>query len=393
VNPGSTPALGETEEVAGIAEPDPASASLVELPEVHAGTAQGPLDALVPTPQGFDLTRAGRGLVRWVASLAGAVAIFAVFLWAKGADPWDALHAMWDSAAGDSGSIGETLVRATPLLLAALAVAVPARAGLFNIGGEGQLLLGAIGGTGTAYALEGRLPSIVLIPAICLGGMVFGAIWAAIPVVLKLLTSTNEAITSLLMNYVAGFALTWLVFEPWKDPTSLGQAYSREFEPAAQLPTMWGDRVHAGILVALGAAVAVWLALTFTRWGFRLRVLGGNAEAARRAGMPVAALALSAVLVGGALAGLGGAVEVSGVETRLRPDLLVNFGYIGFLASWLARHHPLKAIVASGLLGGIAVGGFGLRIATGLSAAAVTMLMALVLLAVLGFARPRRVTA
>jgi general nucleoside transport system permease protein len=393
VSPGTSPAVGPVVEAA-----DTGAALADEVPEqvpppAPPGSGTGALDALVLTPHRFAPARLGAGVLRWTAALGGALFVFTLFLWAKGTDPGDAYQAMWDSAVGDSSGIGETLVRTTPLLLAALAVVIPARAGLFNIGGEGQLLLGAIGGTGTAYALEGRLPGLLLIPAICLGGMALGALWAAIPVTLKIATSTNEAITSLLLNYVAIRMLRWLVFEPWKDPASLGQAYSREIEPAAQLPTIWGDRVHAGVLIAVGAAVVVWLLLSFTRWGFRLRVLGGNAEAARRAGMPVGLLALSAVLLGGALAGLGGAIEVSGVESRLRTDLLVNFGYIGFLASWLARHHPLKAILASLLLGGIAVGGFGLRISTGLSAAAVTMLMALVLLAVLGFARPRTATA
>jgi general nucleoside transport system permease protein len=384
VNP--TPALGDA--AAALADEVPE-----ELPPpAPPGSGTGALDALVLTPHRFAPAQLGAGALRWTAAIGGAFFVFTVFLWAKGTDPVDAYRAMWDAAVGDSSGIGETLVRTTPLLLAALAVVIPARAGLFNIGGEGQLLLGAIGGTGTAYALEGRLPGLLLIPAICLGGMALGALWAAIPVTLKIATSTNEAITSLLLNYVAIRMLRWLVFEPWKDPESLGQAYSREIEPAAQLPTIWGERVHAGVLIAAGAAVVVWLLLSFTRWGFRLRVLGGNAEAARRAGMPVGLLALSAVLLGGALAGLGGAIEVSGVESRLRTDLLVNFGYIGFLAAWLARHHPLKAVGASLLLGGIAVGGFGLRISTGLSAAAVTMLMALVLLAVLGFARPRAAT-
>ncbi len=340
---------------------------------------------------GHDGGRWAKGIARWTVSLGAAVLIYAAFLAARGADPVDALRAMWDSAFGDSTGLGETLVRAAPLLLGALAVVVPARAGLFNIGGQGQMTLGAIGATGMSFALDGAVPQPIALVLIALAGMAAGAAWAAIPAFLRLTTGANEAITSLLLNYVAGLVLTWLVFERWKDPASLGQAYSEELDARSRLPIMWGDRVHAGILVAVVAALVVWLVLRSTTWGFRLSVLGGNPEAARRAGFKVSDLAVVAMLVGGALAGLAGMVELSGVEARLRPEMLAGYGYIAFLASWLARHDPLKAMVSSLALGAIAVGGFGLKISAGLSGAAVNVLMALVLLAVLGFAQKKEV--
>ncbi len=328
-------------------------------------------------------------VLRWTFALSAAVVLYGAFLATKGADPVTALEAMWESAFGSTNNLGETLVRAAPILLASLAVVVPARAGLFNIGGEGQLLMGAIGAHGMAMALDGALPRPAALVLAGLGGAALGAAWAAIPVLLKLFTATSEAITSLLLNYIAALVLTWLVFEPWKDPASLGQAYSRELDTTTRLPVIWGERVHLGIVVALIAAVFVWLALRSTSWGFRLQVLGGNEEAARRAGFPVARLTIGAMLVGGALAGLGGFVELAGVEGRLRPEILGGYGYVAFLGSWLARHDPLKAVVASVMLGAIVVGGFGLKIATGLSGGAVDVLMALVLLAILGFAQPR----
>ncbi len=329
-----------------------------------------------------------RSWARVLVACAAAVAIYAAFLVAKGADPAEVLEAMWRSAFGDADKLGETLMRATPLLLAALAVVVPARAGLFNIGGEGQLLMGAIGATGVAYGMGEDAPVGLTLLFMALGGALAGAMWAAIPALLKHYTDTSEAIVSLLLNYVATIVLAWLVFEPWKDPMSTGQAYSRELEDNQALPIIWGDRVHLGILVAALVAVVVWLVLRGTRWGFKLKVLGGNPEAARRAGLAVGSLGFTALFVGGALAGLGGMLHVSGVEGRLRPDLMVGYGYIGFLAAWLARHDPLKAIGAAVLLGAIAVGGTGLKITAGLSGAAVNVLMALVLLAVLGWGRP-----
>jgi simple sugar transport system permease protein len=360
------------------------------------GSNQEPGDA-EPVPQqpavdgGRDVGRWIRGIGRWLAALGGALLIYSAFLLLRGADPIEALTAMWDSSFGDATGLGETLIRAAPLLLGALAVVVPARAGLFNIGGQGQMVFGAIGAFAVSSLVDGALPQAITLVLMVLGGAFGGAAWAAIPAVLRLATGANEAITSLLLNYVAGLVLTWLVFEPWKDPASLGQAYSEELDTRSRLPIMWGERVHAGILVAVVAAFVVWWLFRSTRWGFRLRVLGGNPEAAHRAGFKVSNLAVGAMLVGGALAGLAGMIEISGVEARLRPEMLAGYGYIAFLASCLARHHPLKAMGSSLALAAILVGGFGLKISAGLSGAAVNVLMALVLLAVLGFAQKKEV--
>ena len=327
------------------------------------------------------------GLARWVAAVLGAFGVYAMFLVLQGADPVAVLAAMADSAIGDAGSVADTLERATPLLFGALAVAVPARAGLFNIGGEGQLLIGAVAAAGTARLLGPDTAGAVALPAMALVGGLAGLGWALIAGVLRVTTSTNEAITTLLMNYIAGLILTWLVFGPWKDPDSLGQAYSTRLPDSQQLPSLAGGDLHTGVLVGLAVAAATWLLLRRTSWGFQLRVVGGNSEAARRAGLRVSRLQVAALAVGGLLAGLGGAMEITGVEERLRPEMMVGFGFIGFLASWLARHDPLKAVVAAVVLGGIAIGGNGLKVTAGLSGSAVNILMAVLLLAVLGWAR------
>lgn len=364
----------------------------LETPADHEAPAPSPapdVDGTAAT--GFAAAPLLRSLGRWAVIIGATLAIFCAFLVAKGADPFAVLESMWDTALGTPDSAGETLIRATPLMLAALAVAVPARAGLFNLGGEGQLLMGAIGAILVANVLDGGAPSAVTLTLMALGGAALGAAWAAIPAVLKVVTNTNEAISSLLLNYIAGIIVTWLCFEPWKDPTSLGQAYSRELTGPERFPVIWGQRVHPGIFIGILAAVALWAILGHSTWGFKLRVLGGNPSAARRAGLAVGGLSVAAMVVGGSMAGLGGMIEVAGTEGRLRPELLAGFGFIGFLASWLAKHDPLKAIVASIVLGAIAVGGSGLKITAGLSGGAVNILMALVLFAVLGWGqRPAR---
>lgn len=350
------------------AAPDPAP----PVPEAHA---DGP--TLVQ--------RLPRVVARWAVIVGATIAIFSAFLVAKGADPAAVLESLWDTSFGSPDNAGETLIRATPLLFAALAAAVPARAGLFNLGGEGQLLMGAIGAIIAANVLGGGAPGWLTLTSMALGGAVLGAVWASIPAVLKVATRTNEAISSLLLNYIAALVVTWLCFERWKDPTSLGQAYSRELEGPERLPVIWGQRVHPGIFLGLAAAVVLWLVLRHTTWGFKLRVLGGNPSAARRAGLAVGGLSIAAMAVGGAMAGLGGMIEVAGTEGRLRPELLAGYGFIGFLASWLAKHDPLKCVLSAVLLGAIAVGGSGLKITSGLSGGAVNILMAVVLFAVLGW--------
>jgi general nucleoside transport system permease protein len=277
------------------------------------------------------------------------------------------------------------LVRAAILLLAALAVAVPARAGLLNVGGEGQIVLGAVAAAGVGLVTDQRLPGGVVLVLMIVAAMAAGAAWAGIAAVLRLTVKVNEAISTLLLNFVAIDIMLGLIYDPWKDASGFGQPSSRPLAEAARLPLFaTGGTVNAGIVLALLALGAVWWAMRYTAWGFRLRVVGGNPEAARRAGMRVGPLLLSAMLVGGALAGLAGLVHFAGTEFKLRPGMTTNFGYVGFLASWLAMHRPLRIGLAALLLAAIAMGGDSLQIDSGLPGASLNVLMAVVLLVVLG---------
>ncbi len=355
-------------------------------------------DSVLAAPDGVATARydAGTRLPEWVGptvrvacTFLASLLLFAVLLITKGANPLDGYRAMWDSVARDSTAFGDVMVRLVPYLLAALAVVVPARAGLFNIGGEGQLVLGAIGAMFAANALDQSAPRIVTLAVMAISGMIFAAGWAAIAAALRVVAGTNEAISTLLLNYLATLVLGWLVFDKWKDPASTGFPRTRAFTESESLPILWG-RVHVGLVVALLAAVAVWAVLRYTAWGFKLGVLGGNAEAARRAGFRTGMLSVSALMVGGALAGLGGMLQASGVESNLRPGVMVGYGFTAVLASWMVKQSPLRAIGSSFLLAAIAIGGNGLKIREGLSAASVNILMAIILLAMLGWgSRPK----
>jgi simple sugar transport system permease protein len=272
-----------------------------------------------------------------------------------------------------------------------LAVAVPARAGLINVGGEGQLVLGGVAAAGVYLAAGDHLPGSMILVLMLLAAAVAGAVWAALAAVMRLAFGINEAVTTLLSNYIALDIMLYLIYSRWKDPQGSGQPATRSLPVDARLPLLGHTRVHVGVLIAVAAAVLVSLALSRTAWGFRLRVVGGNPEAARRAGLRVGLLLVTAMAVGGALAGLGGAVHLAGAEFKLRQGFGLTYGYIGFLASWLARHKPIRVALAAGVLSAIAVAGDSLQIDAGLPAASVNILMALVLLAAFGWGQTSRV--
>lgn len=328
-------------------------------------------------------------MLRTPAAVLAALIVFGLLLLAKGADPISGYRAMWTSITRDSTAFGDVVVRTTPYLLAALAVVVPGRAGLFNVGGEGQLVIGAVAAFAMAELLGGSAPRAVTLVVMGLGAALAGALWASIAAGLRAWTGTNETISTLLLNYLAILVLGWLVFGRWKDPGATGFPRTRSLETAERMPLLWG-RVHAGIVVAVLAAVLVWLLLAHTAWGFKVGVLGSNAEAARRAGFSIRTLGWSAMAVGGALAGVGGMLQLSGVETQLRQGIMAGYGFTGVLAAWMVRQHPLRAIGSAFVLAAVAVGGNGLKIREGLSAASVNVLMALMLLAMLGWGAERR---
>lgn len=320
----------------------------------------------------------------WAVAILGAPVIFAAFAAVKGVNPVAMYQDMIASLA-DPVQLQTVVVRTAVLLLAGLAVAVPARAGLLNVGGEGQIVIGAVAAAGVGLVTDQRLPGGLVLVLMVLAAMAAGAAWAGIAAGLRLTVKVNEAISTLLMNFLAIDLMLGLIYDPWKDASGFGQPSSRPLADAARLPLfVAGGTVNAGIVLALLAMVGVWWAMKYTAWGFRLRVVGGNPEAARRAGLKVGPLLLSAMLVGGALAGLAGLVHFAGTEFKLRPGMTLNFGYIGFLASWLAMHRPLRVGLAALLLAAIAMGADSLQIDAGLPAASLNVLMAVVLLVVLG---------
>lgn len=328
------------------------------------------------------------GIARLATALVGALVVFGIIIRLKGVNPITAYSDMVSSTFTSRASIGEILVRATPIILAALAVSVPARAGLINVGGEGQMLMGGIAGMGTSLALGDRLPGAVTLVLMVLAAAAAGAAWAGLAALLRQLVGISESVTTLLLNYVALDLMFFLIYDRWKDHHGSGQPTTRPLPTDEHLPILF-ERVHLGILIAVGAAIVIGVIFAVTSWGFRLRVVGGNAEAARRSGLKVGALLISAMAVGGALAGIGGLTQLAGAEFKLRSGFIAGYGYIGFLASWLGRHRPTTVVVSALLLSAIVIGGDSLQIDSQLPAASVNVLLAVTLLMVFGFGRKK----
>ncbi|MSQ28060.1 MAG: ABC transporter permease [Dehalococcoidia bacterium] len=313
------------------------------------------------------------------------VALFALFLMLAGVAPIDTFAAMLQSSVGSSYGIGEVLVRAAPFALTALAAVIPARAGLLNVGAEGQLVCGGLGVAAMAFALGDVSPAGI--PLLIVAGMAGGAAWAGIAGVLRTKLQLSETISTLLLNYIGYLLVAHVLQGPLKDPASFNWPYSAPLSDALRFATLLGSRVNVGMLLAPLAAGVLAVLLFRTYWGLNLRVTGGNPQAARRAGINVPRTYLTVMLIAGALAGLAGVLQVMGVEGRLRPTSGVGFGYAGFLAAWMVGHHPIWVLLSALLLAAIAVSGDALQITAGLPASSINILTALVLLGVLARGR------
>ena len=336
---------------------------------------------------GFDFF--GHSASRAALGVALALAVFAVLMLVSGRDPTDALLKAWNGVIGSSFGLSEVGVTMIPLVLTALATAVPTRVGLVNVGGEGQLYIGALTATGIALFLPSGHIWLIL-PVMALAGCAGGGLWAAIAAALRCWRGVNEVISTLLSNYIAILVVNVFVFGPWKNPHGLGYPYTTPFEAAAIFPAIAGTRFHWGFVVPVIAFIVCYVILTRTLWGFKMRAVGGNPEAARRRGIAVDKYVFAAMVAGGGLAGIAGMVEVSGIHHDLRPGISDNLGYLGLLASWLAGHNPVVIIPACFLIAVFLVAGDVLQLTVGLPSSAGLVLIGLALFFVLGLRRVER---
>jgi len=301
-----------------------------------------------------------------VAAVAAAFALGAVMILALGANPWEGLTALLDGAFGGERELADTATKATPLLLVGTGICISFRAKVINIGGEGQILAGALAGTVAALAL-GDLPRVVLVPVVLLAGLLGGGTWGAIPGALKAYMGVNEILSTIMLNIVAAQIVNYLLRDPLIDPAEIERGtripQTERLSANADLPIMLGGtRLHLGVVVAVLVAIAAWVFLWRSSVGYRIRAVGSGPDAARYAGINVPRMTTLALTASGAMCGLAGAILVFGSEShRFVTDgsstgFTGSAGFNGIVAALFGGLHPLWTIPAAALFGGLLVG-------------------------------------
>ncbi len=298
----------------------------------------------------------------WRVVLAPMFAIFAAFVICSGLVVWAgepvlvAYGYLFKGAFGSRFAISETLNRATPLIFTGLAAAVAFRAKFWNIGAEGQLYFGALAaiilGTGAI-----NLPPVLMVPFLFLVGAIAGGLALLGPVFLKTTLKVDEVVTTLLLNFVILLLVNYLLEGPLKDPMSMGWPQSASIVDQGVLPSlMIRTRLHYGFIVGLIASLFIWYLMRSTIWGYEIRAVGANANAARFAGISINRTVILVAMVSGGLAGMAGITEVAGTKGYLTLDLSPGFGYSGIAVAMLANLHPLGVVLSAIFLAGIYVG-------------------------------------
>jgi len=304
-----------------------------------------------------------------------------VFFRLLGKPPGAVLWALLQGSFGSGFALSETMVRASPILLCALATALPARLGLISVGAEGQLVLGAI--TGTGFVLLGADLGVATLPLLLLCGALGGAAWGAAAGLLRAKLRVNETISTLLLNYIAPPLVDYLVYGPWKDPTSLGWPATVMFPEAARLSGYFGTRVHLGLALGLGLVGIFHVLVSRSRFGIELDLLRESPQLAQRAGLRFAPRVLGMLALGGGLAGMAGIIEASALEGRLQGGVGSGAGYGGFLVAFLARGHLLRIVPLTLIVAGLVAGGDNLQLGFDMPSSVVFVLQGLLFAAAL----------
>ena len=320
----------------------------------------------------------------------------AILLAVAGANPWDTYVAMLEGAIGTPSqwadgqfyNLTELMVKAVPLTLTGLSVAVAFRMLFWNIGAEGQLVMGGIATAAVALYLPGQLTFLpdspwIWIPLMFVAAILGGAVWALIPALLKAYLRVNEIITTLMFNYIAILWYQFLFTTAWKDPEGFGFPGTALIPEFTWIPRLTG-RLHWGFLLAIGAAFVVWLIMGKMRWGYEIRLIGENKTAANYAGVSIFRNIILVMLLSGGLAGLAGFVEVAAISHRLQHGLAVGYGFTGIIVAWLAKLNPWGVVFVAFALSALLVGGDQIQISMGLPASVGLVLQGAILLFVLG---------
>ena len=286
-----------------------------------------------------------------------AALLFALFLIAIGKSPLDFVAYVWRGGFGTAFSFQNTLQRSSPLILTALAVAIPARIGLIMIGAEGALVLGGFAAAAIAVPMIGVVPPLLTLPIMVIAGAAVGALWVGIAGYLRYARGVNETISSLLLTYIGIAIMNFFVEGVLRDATNPNKPSTKPLGDAYMVGKIPGTDVHWGFAVGVVLAIALYVLMTRTTFGFAARVTGGNFRAALAQGLPVGRLIVSCAMIAGGCAGLAGFFEVAAIQGRANASLAAGYGFTGILVSFLARHNPLVIVPVAILFGGLVASG------------------------------------
>jgi len=316
-----------------------------------------------------------------ILSLIAVGGILAVY----GVNPLLAYRQIFLAAFGSGYGLSETFVKTIPLLLCGLGLILAFKAQIWNIGAEGQLLIGAVSATWVALSFP-DISKLLLLPLMFVAGFLGGMIWGIVPGILKAKLQTNEVISTLMLNYVAIKIIEYLVYGSWREPGALGGfPHTPMFSLSARIPRLPGTRLHYPTLIlALLLAGVIFILLRQTKIGYEIRVTGDSPEAARYAGMNYLKTVIFVMAISGGFAGLAGVGEVAGIQHRLRKGISPGYGFTAIIVTWLGRLNPLGVLLSSILFGGLLVGGDMIQVSLGLPIGAIHLFNGAMLFFVLG---------
>ena len=313
------------------------------IPEVHVGI-------------GGSIRAAISAAAVPAAAFVVALILFGIFIALTGRNPFQVYYQMYRGSFGTAFSFQNTLIRAAPLMLTALATALPLRLGLVGLGGEGAMVMGGLAAAAAAVGLTGHSPMAIK-SGMLIAGALIGGLWIAFAGALRAYRGVNETIATLLLNYIAIALLNHIVEGPLRDPASLNKPSTPPIGDDNMLGNLPGIDVHWGLMFGLLACLVMWVLMNRTTFGFAARMVGGNVRAALLNGLPVGKLIVIATFLGGVSAGLAGSIEVAAIHGTANASLVTGYGYTGVLVAFLARGNPLAVIPVALLLGGIGASG------------------------------------
>lgn len=295
-----------------------------------------------------------------IASIAVALICAGFLLLAAGVNPLEAYSEIIYESLGSVYGLSETLVKATPLIFAGLGVSLAFRMQIWNIGAEGQIYMGAMGATWVAL-FSGLSNHWLLMAGMFTAALICGGAWAGVAGFLRARWEVNEVIVTLLMNYIAILLVDFLVYGPWRDPQGFNFPLTAQFPDVARFTNYFDTRLHSGFFLALLCALLLYLFMERTIWGYQIRVIGSNPQAARYAGMRTGKTIFAVLFISGAIAGIAGFSEVAGLQYRLQNGLSPGYGYTAIIVAWLARRSAIGVVIVSFLMGVLLVGGDSLQ--------------------------------